>query len=644
MPQKRIITIFIPLFFFCAALLAEDTDRVSVATAVASKRIGDDIKYLASDQLKGRQPGTPEMKLAEDYIVQAFKEAGLKPGGSAPGASAPGGTSPEGAAPGGTDDSYLQTFDVVKRRGAQTVNPETTFLNLTTPSGDTLPLEYRQQFVPMVYRESYALESLPVAFVGYGINAAREHNYNEYRDIDVEGKVVILIRGEPQQTSAQSVFDGEDTSRYSYLQTKVDAAIEAKAAAIIMVNDADRAFDNNSADELASASQFGRVTREIPFVHLKRAAFNEMLKQTPIFTATGDPLKTLAEIESTIDATLEPLSQTMTDWRIAMAGEFVEVKTVTSNIIGIAEGSGALADETIVIGAHYDHLGMGNYGSRSRDAGKAIHNGADDNATGTAAVMELARRFAKGDQSPARRIVFVCFSAEELGLIGSRHYVQNPVVPLEQTVAMINFDMIGYLREDSLLTFGWDTAKEFDRLLIESNTDVGLTLVKPPGGFGGSDHLAFNSAKIPNLFFNTGLTGVYHTPDDDFEAINVPGTARVIDFSERLVEILRTIEQRPQYQQIDSAARSGNRVKLGVAIGNDEASGRLKIERVAKDSIAEKAGVKVGDLIMAFNGKTKVNSHRRLSREISRGTGKVVQIILDRDGAAVVLELDLKTP
>jgi len=620
-PRNHLISICLSLIFCCSALLADDVGKTSDSTAIANKRIGEDIKYLASDQLKGRQPGTPEMKLAEDYILQAFKEAGLKPGGS--------------------EDSYLQTFDVTNRRASHTINADTTHLRLTTPTGESLSLEYEQQFVPMVYKESYKLEDLSVAFVGYGINASREHNYNEYRNLNVEGKVVVMIRGEPQQTRVDSVFDGEDTSRYSYLQTKVDAAIAAKAAAIILVNDAGRAFDNDSADDLASASQFGRVTKEIPFVHMKRQTFNEMLKQSPVYTAIGDPLSSLSEIESEIDATLEPLSQTLSDWQIKMAAEFIEVKTTTSNIIGIVQGAGALAEETIVVGAHYDHLGMGDYGSRSRDAGKAIHNGADDNATGTAAVMELARRFGKRTQTPTRRIVFICFSAEELGLVGSKHYVDNSVVPIEQTVAMVNFDMIGYLREDSLLMFGWDTATDFDAMLIESNENVGLTLVKPPTGFGGSDHMAFNAQKIPNVFFNTGLTGVYHTPDDDFEAINVPGVVRIIGLSEAFLKQLTTSEQRPQYAQ---PRRPSKDVKLGIAISIDQKTERLTIERLVEDSLAQKAGVEVGDQIMAFNGTTKVDSHRRLSREIKRASGKVVQIILDRDGEAVVLDLDLKSP
>jgi len=370
--------------------------------------------------------------------------------------------------------------------------------------------------------------------------------------------------------------------------------------------------------------------------------FNQILDTTPVFTPTGKPLKTVAEIESRIDSTLEPLSQTIPGWEIKMAAEFVEVKTKTSNIIGIAEGRGDLADETIVIGAHYDHLGVGNYGSRSRDAGKAIHNGADDNASGTAAVMELARRFGQKTEGPARRVVFICFSAEELGLLGAKHYVDNPVVPVEGTIAMINYDMIGYLREDSLLMYGWETSPVFDGLLKKANQTVGLELVKPTGAFGGSDHLAFNSKEIPNVFFHTGLTDVYHTPDDDFEAINVEGAARVIDLGEAFVSQLRTLEKRPSYHQGPPPRRKG--VKMGVVIRVDEESGRLKIQRVLEDSPAAVAGMEVGDEIMSFNGKTKVNSRRRLSREIKRGTGQTVQIIVDRNGEAVVLDLDLKSP
>lgn len=601
-----------------------DAGAVATDDQVAITQVGLDIQYLASDELKGRQPGTPEMKLAEDYIVRSYQTAGLIPGGA-----------------GG---SYLQPFDIVNRRMAQKINPDTTYLKFITPDKATLPIAVGDQFVPMAYDQTYRMTDLPVVFVGYGIDAQREHYYNDFRDIDVEGKAVVLIRGEPQQGDPNSVFDGPNTSRYSYLQTKVDAAVAAKAAAIIMVNDAGRASENDDADTLASTSQFGRVTKSIPFVHLKRDVMNQILAVSPVFTPTGTPLRTLQEVEAEIDATLQPLTQTLPDWRVNLAAEFVEEKTSTSNIIGIIEGRGPLAKETVVVGAHYDHLGMGQYGSRSRDAGKAIHNGADDNATGTAAVMELARRLnQKAVDDPrdsVRRIVFVCFSAEELGLLGAKHYVENPAVPISQTVAMVNFDMIGYLREDSLLMYGWDSATAFETLINQSNEDVGLTLVKPPTRFAGSDHMAFNSQKVPNIFLHTGLTGVYHTPDDDFEAINVPGVVKVIDLAEGFIDRLATVETTPEYVTAD---RPQQGVKLGIMIELDDNSGRLSIVKVVDDSIAQAAGMKPGDQIISFNGKTNINSPRRLAREIKRGTGSIVDVILDRQGEAVILKADLKS-
>jgi len=177
-PRLFLYAVSFPLIFCVCTVLADDIGKKAVSQAASVARIGQDIKYLASDELKGRQPGTPEMKLAEDYIVEAFKDAGLKPGGA--------------------EDSYLQPFDVIRRRASQTINPEKTHLQIISPDGEDSKLNYEQHFVPMVYSESYLLENRPVVFVGYGINASREHNYNEYRDINVEGKVVILIRGEPQ--------------------------------------------------------------------------------------------------------------------------------------------------------------------------------------------------------------------------------------------------------------------------------------------------------------------------------------------------------------------------------------------------------------------------------------------------------------
>ena len=584
--------------------------------SLALARVTEHIRYLASDELKGRQPGTPEMKLAEDYIVNAYREAGLKPI---------------------TDDgSYFQTFDAGAQSRSREIDIASTSMAFTGPDGNELKFELDQQYVQLIYRGAVDLQEVPMVFVGYGIDAGKEHNYNEYADIDVDGKVVVLIRREPQQDDPNSVFNGDEISRYAYLQTKVRSAMDNGAAAIMMVNDSHTLQQNEGDDNLPRPEQFGRVSQLIPFVHAKRASFDAMLEQTPIITFDGDELTSLEAVEDRIDGSLEPLSQSMPGWKANIKGTFIKKKIDTHNIIGVVEGEGPFANETIVIGAHYDHLGMGAYGSRSPQAGKDIHNGADDNATGTAAVIELGRRFAAG-KPPQRRLVFICFTAEEMGLLGAQHYVENPLFPIEDTVAMINFDMIGYLRLDAVTVFGWNSSPAFNDVLKEANTNHNFSLVRPPSGFAGSDHLPFNRKKIPNLFFTTGLTQVYHTPEDDFEAIDCAGSVRVIDFTASVVEGIANSEERPRYRR---TGRTTTATKLGVSFGDGDADG-IKISRVLADTPADKAGIKAGDVLVSWNGNEELSKRRQVIRLIKRDAGEEVNLKLSRDGEELLMTIQL---
>ena len=603
-----------------ASSLADDLGSPKQAqtrpASTSLDRVSGDIKYLSSDELKGRQPGTPEMKLAEAHIVAAYRAAGLKPIGE--------------------DDSYFQTFDAGTGRNALAVNEAATQMTLTGPDGTDINLELGDQYRQLIYKDPFELSDLPLVFVGYGIDAAEEHNFDEYAEVDVEGKLVVLIRREPQQDDPNSVFAGEDVSVYAYLQSKVKSALSAGAAAVMMVNDSKTIADAGD-DILPRPEQFGAVSKMIPFTHLKRTALNSILQQTPVISFDGKSLETVKQIEDRIDGTLEPLSQSLPGWKASISAEFQKKQVLTSNIVGVVEGAGPLADETIVIGAHYDHLGMGAYGSRSAKAGKEIHNGADDNATGTAAVMELARRFSKGEK-PKRRLVFICFTGEEMGLLGARHYVENPLYALEDTVAMINFDMIGYLRKDSLKVFGWNTSPSFEACLKKANEQLGLKLVRPPSGFGGSDHLPFDSKKIPNIFLHTGLNRVYHTPEDDFEGINCAGAVTVIDFSETLVRELANIETRPTYERVYSP---GSSAKLGVGIEKDKDTGLMRISKVYPQTPAAEAGLKEGDVFVSWDGSKKINSRRRLTRIIKRDAGKSVKLKVNRDGREVLLTVQL---
>ena len=572
------------------------------------KRVTYDIKYLASDELGGRKPGTEGIEKAAKYIEDIYKEIGLKPL---------------------EDGSYRQKFEV---RLGMRVDNSATSLKLMNPDEDesTMELELGKDYMPQASRRGFELDS-DLVFVGYGINAEEDYNYNDYRDVDVQGKTVVLIRREPQQEDENSVFDGSDVSRYSYIQTKARAAREAGAEAIIMVNDGVNASDDER-DTLESSSRF-RTT--LPFIQIKRKIFDDLLKQAPLRDSDGKKFKDLAAIEKHIDETLSPVSQPFGNWKAIAESIGKREMAETSNVVGIIEGEGPLADETIIIGGHYDHLGMG--GSGSRSSKREVHNGADDNATGTAAVIELARRYAAREAKPSRRLVFMCFTAEEMGLLGAYHYTSEPIFPLEKTAAMVNFDMIGWLRDDKVTVFNANSAPEFDTLLDRANEGIDLDVNKS-SGFGGSDHLPFFQKEIPVMFIHTGLTSTYHTPEDDFETIDCKGALRVIDYSEQVVDELLTLENKPKFQTAQTRRRS--RVRLGVSLDEDVENG-VKITRILEDSIADKAGFEEGDIITAVGPKA-TDKRREVNREIRANTGKSVMIKIRRGEEQLEKMVELK--
>jgi len=587
--------------------VAQSNDETSPGAAIA--RVTADIKYLASDELGGRLPGSPEMVVCEDYIINEFKRIGLKSGVA--------------------DGSYKQPFEVGQKKS---VNRDATTLTLTGSKG-ALDVVLDTDFKPQVNRRDVAVEG-GVVFVGYSIRA-EEYNYDEYKNVDVKDKFVVMLRMEPQQTDEKSVFAGTETSPYAFLQAKVTAAMDAGAAGIIMVNDGTTA-PNAEKDELSAYDMFGNTVARIPFVHMTRAKFDELLKQTPVVRGNGDKLDSLAKIELAIDGSLEPVSQELKGWKANLNVAFRNEGTITNNIIGVIEGEGPHADETIVIGAHYDHLGMGQYGSRSGFG--EIHNGADDNATGTAGVMELARRFAKSDKKPGRRLVFICFSAEEMGLLGAVHYCEKPLFPLEKTVSMINYDMIGWLQDDLELTcFSWETSAAYEAALDKANEEMGenrLNLVKPQGGFAGSDHLPFLQRQIPVMFLHTGLTSTYHTPEDDFETIDCVGATKVIDFTEKLLVILADQDEAPKF----NAPVQRSRVRLG-ALLEDQDDGIL-VDSVVDDSLAAKSGLQAGDMITAIDGE-KINRRREINRALSTGKGKTLKLTVVRGSETIEVGIEV---
>jgi hypothetical protein len=342
--------------------------------------------------------------------------------------------------------------------------------------------------------------------------------------------------------------------------------------------------------------------RKLPVFFCTRAAINEALKAARN--------KDLATLEKEIDADLVPRSFELKDWRAEGQAEVIEKKAKIKNVVAVLDGEGPLADESIVIGAHYDHLGMGGAGSLAPWTTE-IHNGADDNASGTATLIEIAQRLATMGHKPRRRIVFIAFTGEERGLLGSAYYVREPRFPLEKTIAMFNLDMVGRLKDEKLAVYGTGTAKEFEPLVERLCTEHGFMLTKHAGGFGPSDHSSFYSKKIPVLHLFTGTHSDYHRPSDDVEKLNIAGMRQVADFLVSVVKAVDATESRPTYVEIRRVesivdAAEGDRPSFGSmpAYPNPVKDGVL-LEAVLEGTPADKAGIKGGDVLVKF-GDNKI--------------------------------------
>lgn len=585
--------------------------------AAVLERVGGDIRYLASEELEGRAPGSAGLQKAADYMRDAFKEAGLTSGVP--------------------DGSYFQPFDIsldTKLLKEQAV------LILHGPDGKTLKLALGDDYQALAIGGSGKVKA-DIVFAGYGISAP-ELKYDDFKGADVAGKVLLVIRREPQQDNEKSAFDGKETTPYSYIRTKVTQAADHKAAAVLFVNDPHNT--KGKKDELVPATGFGSSGSGLPFAHVTQKLVNELLAVTPVKAGDDGELKSVEAIEKQIDEHYQPLTQALSGWTAEIDFTFEEVKADVANVIGVIEGTGPLANETVVIGAHYDHLGYGPFGSRRPDP-KALHPGADDNATGTAAVVELARRFAARDQKPARRMVFMGFTAEERGLIGSNYYVNEPIFPLEDTVAMINFDMIGRLREDKVIINGARSGKEFPALLDQANKNEALQLDKG-GMLMGGDHFGFYQKGIPAVHFFTGLTPDYHTPDDTFEKINVPGVVKTIDFCEQFLDAVVALPTRAEYVKVAPAQRGagGGMAYLGVTPDYSSSVNGLKVTGVNDDSPAAKGGLQAGDIITRI-GKIPVADIQGLADGLrANKPGVTIEIDVMRGDKKQTLKVTLGKP
>ncbi|HEV3021180.1 MAG TPA: M28 family peptidase, partial [Pirellulales bacterium] len=489
-----------------------------------AERMKKDITFLASDVCEGRGIDTQGINKAADYIADQLKQAGLKPGGK--------------------NGTYFQPFTVDD--GMSKVEDDNTF-TLRGPLGQEIALKLGKDYqaLPM---SSGGMVSAPVVFAGYGVQA-KSPDYDDFKGIDVAGKIVVVLRRVPRWDSEAAPF-AADKEKFAGLEAKIATCKLNKAAAVILVNDRSEAAAGDKLSFLA-----GGGPSDLPVLQLRRNVFDMILT-----SSTGNRL---VDVEMDIDRDLKPRSGPLPGWTASLKTK--RLSYACKNIIGVLEGSGPLADETVVVGAHYDHLGFGGKGSKT----KAIHPGADDNASGTTTVMELARRFGALKNRQGRRMVFMLFSGEERGLLGSRHYCnKEPLFPLENTVAMLNLDMVGRVdaKEPKLIVQGDDSGKGFKQLIDKLNSDVGFTLERRNTEFGRSDRASFYAKKIPVVFFFTGLHGQYHRPTDTADLVNFAGMAKVATLAEKLLAQFAGETQRPEYVQLALGGKGAKGGKGGAKL------------------------------------------------------------------------------
>lgn len=621
------------------------------AENASETRMRRDITILASDEFEGRGVTTQGIHRAADYIARQFQQAGLKPAGK--------------------DGSFFQPFTM---KGATQAGPSR--LRLTGPQGQDVVLQQGVHFQPLGM-SSAGQSSGPLVFAGYGITmtqnapTSKGQTYDDYHGLDASGKVVLVLRDTPRVDNKDASFGGARRREYGSFTRKMQNAAKHNAAAILFVNDRDAARDGDQLLDFSFLAA-GDAPVELPAFQVRRSVLDGLLRSS---NGAG-----LADLEQDIDGALKPRSAELRGWSVHVEANVKRGGIPGKNVVGVLEGRGPLAKETVVVGAHYDHLGYGGPGSLASLKKPALHYGADDNGSGTTALLELARRFGEMSNRQGRRLVFVAFSGEETGLLGSVHYCKEPSFPLADTVAMVNMDMVGRLRKDTrgwskllamsqprhglpalalanaldpsprtvfepkdrIIVYGTGSAKTFDKLIDRINSRHDFRLHKTPSGRGPSDQDSFYVKKVPVFFFFTGDHADYHRPSDTAERINVAGMRRVTDLVQDLVTALAQTPERPEYVRVKEpqmARPEGNIPRLGIRPDYAHDGDGVMLSGVTDGGPAAKAGLKEGDCIVGLGGKPVKNLQGYMVLLSNHKIGDPVQLEVQRGGQKLTVKV-----
>ena len=376
-------------------------------------------------------------------------------------------------------------------------------------------------------------------------------------------------------------------------------------------------------------------TKSFRYLQLSRALADRLLK-----ASLGESINA---IEQGINQTLLPRSKLLRDWQVELSVELEPTVAETANVVGVLPGRGPLGEESVVIGAHYDHVGMGGFGSLAPGT-IAVHNGADDNASGVAVLLASASRLKDRlkELESHRRVIFIAFTGEERGLVGSKHYAKYPRFPLEKTVAMINLDMVGRLRDNELTLYGTGSGIGMNAMVDRLNLRHGFDIYRFDSGYGPSDHQSFYERGVPVLFFFTGLHNDYHRPTDDFDKIDFGGMVRITDMVSEAASELATVEKVPTY------AKTGHRIQirrqltayLGVSLASQ--SNRVLISAVTPGAPAQRGGLREGDRIEKL-GKRYVHTASEVLETLRQHSpGDTITVQFWRQGRRMTLPIKLE--
>ena len=699
--------------FFVPALHAESPSGVR-SKGQWQTQLRADVMHLASEELRGRSVDDAAIHVAADYVAKRFIENGLR-------TDLFQGTPfqkleiPVGARAGESENNFVRIRSTRATSDSNAIEGRDIEVG-DIEGGDADLIDINESLSsgmnPMSIGSATGNVSGSLVFVGYGITAPAL-GYDDYEGIDVQDKIVVILRKEPGVNDASSRFDGTKTSQYAYFQTKVENAIKHGAAAVILINDPNSIKSSVAEAEKKLAAEnerlkavFGQIERlpveakniratllsrisgietiitglrsdveekvrgvmqiaeagptvevdvlkgnnlassssdqdkpekkSIPVVSLARNRFDFVLQRT-----TG---LRLAEIEKRIDSTYRPESMLLPNVDASISVELQSPNASTSNVIGELVGRGRLANETVVVGAHYDHVGMGGYGSLAPGT-VAIHNGADDNASGTSAMIASASILVErlSEQESHRRVVFIGFTGEERGLVGSKYYARHPRFPLDATVAMINLDMVGRLRDNELTVYGTGSGDGLEQLVDGLNQRYQFDLMKVPSGYGPSDHQSFYEVGVPVLFFFTGLHNDYHRPSDDFDKIDYGGLTRITDMVSDVAFDLATREERPRYAETEKRVQIRRQLTAFMGVSLQDRTDHVVISGLTSGGPAERTGLKPGDRLDRLGKKSVRTAVDVLDLLRHRSPGDALKVSLTRDGQPLEFEIRLDT-